>query len=83
MEGIEPSDGPRDVEFTVTYTVEGLTFEDKVKVTVVYVEFVEDTGQIYGYDDYSEIDPWKSVRDSSNTDTAKANIETSGVAGEI
>jgi hypothetical protein len=83
VEGIEPSDGPRDVTIKLTYTKGGRIFEDKIKVTVFYVEFVEDTGQIYGYDDYSDIDPWKSVRDSSNTDTAKANIETSGVAGEI
>ncbi len=42
MEGIQPSDGPRDVVFTLTHN--GLGFVDTVKVTVVHVELFIDAG---------------------------------------
>ena len=55
MEGIEPSGGPRDVEFTVTYTKDGLTFEDKVKVTVVHVELYRDAAYTQLLDDWPKL----------------------------
>ncbi|MHC4545292.1 MAG: DUF6345 domain-containing protein [Planctomycetota bacterium] len=56
VEGIEPSGGPRDVEFTLSYTVEGLTFEDKVKLTVVHVELFIDSAYTQPLDDHPK--PW-------------------------
>jgi hypothetical protein len=52
VEGIEPSGGPRDVEFTLTYIKDGLTFEDKVKVTVVHVELFKDEDYTQTLDDW-------------------------------
>ena len=38
VEGISNSLSPRDVEFTLTYTKEGITFKDVINVTVVKVD---------------------------------------------
>lgn len=50
VEGFEPSDGPRDVVFTLTYNELG--FEDRVKVTVVHVEPFIDANYTKPLDDW-------------------------------
>lgn len=52
VEGIEESGGPRDVTIKLTYTKEGLTFEDKIKVTVVHVELFRDSAYTQLLDDW-------------------------------
>jgi hypothetical protein len=52
VEGIEPSDGPRDVTIKLMYTKEGLPFEDKIKVTVVHVELFRDSAYTQPLDDW-------------------------------
>ncbi|MHC4694814.1 MAG: DUF6345 domain-containing protein, partial [Planctomycetota bacterium] len=50
VEGFEPSDGPRDVVFTLTHN--GLGFQDTVKVTVIHVELFIDAGYTKPLDDW-------------------------------
>ncbi|MDH4240968.1 MAG: hypothetical protein OEW48_15525, partial [Phycisphaerae bacterium] len=50
VEGFEPSDGPRDVMFTLTHN--GLGFQDRVKVTVVHVELFIDADYTKVLDDW-------------------------------
>lgn len=50
VEGIDESDGPGDVVFTLTHN--GLGFQDKVKVTVVHVELFIDAGYTQILDDW-------------------------------
>ena len=52
VEGVEESSGPRDVTIKLTYTKEGLTFEDKIKVTVVHVELFRDSSYTQPLDDW-------------------------------
>ena len=55
MEGIEESGGPRDVEFTLSYTKGGLTFKDRVNVTVVHVEPFIDANYTQPLDDWPKL----------------------------
>jgi len=50
VEGIEPSNGPGDVMFTLTY--EELGFVDTVKVTVIHVELFVDANYTKPLDDW-------------------------------
>jgi len=52
VEGIDPSDGPRDVVFTLTYDNLGPNFVDKVMVTVVEVELFKDSDYTQVLDDW-------------------------------
>jgi hypothetical protein len=52
VEGIDESGGPRDVEFTLSYTVGGKTFEDVIKATVVHVELFRDSAYTQPLDDW-------------------------------
>jgi hypothetical protein len=55
VEGIDPSDGPRDVEFTLSYTKGGKTFEDIIKATVVHVELFRDSAYTQRLDDWPKL----------------------------
>lgn len=55
VEGIEESSGPRDVTIKLTYTKQGLTFEDKIKVTVVHVELYRDAEYTQLLDDWAKV----------------------------
>jgi len=52
VEGVEPSEIPCDVVFTHSYTKGGLTFKDRVNVTVVHVELFRDAGYTELLDDW-------------------------------
>jgi hypothetical protein len=56
VEGIDESGGPRDVEFTLSYTVGGKTFEDVIKATIVHVELFRDSDYTQPLDDHPK--PW-------------------------
>jgi hypothetical protein len=55
VEGIEESGGPRDVEFTLSYTVGGKTFKDVIKATIVHVELFRDSAYTKILDDHPKI----------------------------
>ncbi len=56
--------------------------EDKVKFVRTGCEFLEDTNQDHGFDDYSDENPWKSVK-IGETDPVKASIWPSTEATNI
>jgi len=88
VEGINTSSSLRDVELKLSYIKDSSTIHsDIVKFTIIDVDFVEDTSQIYGFDNYTYCPtytffPQKSVR-VSKSDTAKAQIEGSGLASSV
>ncbi len=55
VEGIEES-GAREIEFKLSYTLEGLTIEDIIKATIVHVELFKDADYTQPLDDHEK--PW-------------------------
>lgn len=84
VEGVSPSSSLRDVELTLSYIKDSSTIHsDKVKFTVIDVDWVENTGQTYGFDNYTDpFYPQKSV-DASDTDTAKAEITGTALSSSV
>jgi hypothetical protein len=87
VEGYSTSSSLRDTELTLSYIRSGSTIEsDKVKITVVDVDWAEDTTtpQTYGYDSYTNaFFPYKSVK-VGGADTAYADISGSvTIANEV
>ncbi len=57
---------------------------ERVELIIAMVEFVEDTTQSYGFDNYTNPDiPWKSVETANSTDTAKAEITPAEVSSKV
>lgn len=83
-EGISPSSYLLDVELTLSYIRNSVTFaQDRVRLTVIDVGFYEDNSQTYGYDDYTDpFYPRKSV-ETSSSDTALAPISGGGLATSV
>jgi hypothetical protein len=87
VEGIEPSDSVRDIELTLTYSYGSESAVDRVRITVVEVEFSESSPKS-GFDatnspPYVVVDPpWLvvPVNNAPNTNTAKATVTPSDAA---
>jgi hypothetical protein len=85
IEGYSASGGLKDLTLTFSYCRGACAAHfDTVKVTVIDVDYSEDTNQDYGYDSYTNsFFPYKSV-EVGETDTVYADISgTSGVAGKV
>ena len=84
VEGINTSSSLRDVELKLSYIKDSSTIHsDIVKFTVIDVDFVEDTSQTYGFDEYTDpFYPHKSVK-NSDSDTAKAQIAGASLASSV
>jgi hypothetical protein len=77
VEGVQASSSLKDIELKLSYISGSTICDDKVKITVIDVDYTEDTSQTYGYDSYTDsptIDyfPYKSVK-VGDSDTAYAD----------
>jgi hypothetical protein len=89
VEGCASSTSLRDTELTLSYSTCSMIY-DKIKITVIDVDYTEDASQTYGYDKYTDTGsdtpsffPHKSVKVGA-TDTAYADISgTSAIANEV
>jgi hypothetical protein len=84
LEGCSPSGDLRDVELTLSYTTAGrVVHADKVRMTVVDVDFVEDPSQYNGFDSYtSSFSPELSL-DASYNNLARAEITPASAASNV
>lgn len=84
VEGISSSSSLRDVELKLSYIKDSTTIHsDRIRFTVIDVDFEEDTSQTYGFDDYTDpYYPQKSVK-NSDSDTAIAEIEDTSLASSV
>jgi hypothetical protein len=85
VEGYATSSSLRDTELKLSYIRSSSTLDsDKVKITVIDVDYTEDTSQTHGYDSYTNaFFPYKSVKVGAS-DTAYADISgTSTIANEV
>jgi hypothetical protein len=82
VEGVQASSSLKDIELKLSYINGSTICDDKVKITVINVDYTEDTSQTYGYDSYTDsptIDyfPYKSVKvgdsDTVYADSSMAN----------
>ena len=82
MEGIEPSDSPRDVEFTLSCTKGGKTFKDIIKTTVVEVDLhATDLDGITVSNQYEEdpgVDLHFNLDNDNDSDNSVPNTKLAG-----
>jgi len=83
VEGYACSTSLKDIELKLSYSRNSCSTSDKVKITVIDVDYTEDSSQTYGYDSYTNsFFPCKSVK-VGDTDTVYADISGSSMAGEV
>jgi hypothetical protein len=84
VEGCVPSGALRNVELTLSYIMGGsVIHDDKVRMTVVDVDFVQHPNQVYGFDDYTNpFYPQKSVK-ADGSDVVRAEITPASAASNV
>ena len=84
LEGCSPSGDLRDVELTLSYSTPGrVVHADKVRMTVVDVDFVEDPTQYNGFDSYTNSFFPRLSLDASFENVARAEITPASAASNV